>query len=793
VFRPAHRLSPALLLGGLTLISTGTGARANSPGGGTGFGPDVTLQSDGEHAVILANGLVTARIDTETGQILRLTYHGVQVTDGGTRGTSAFYWQGGDQIGGEQVGSNGTYTVVQSPASTGGDGAEISVLDRYTNQPMTADCADADFHFILFRGSPGIYVAEVMSRPARYPAGQGSPFSFTCKLASDLFDWLSEDTGRNLGMPSLADWEAGEPGINDAPKEVRRLTTGRFAGQFECKYNYSGQLGSLNVTGWSSTARRLGIWCISPSHEYFSGGPMHRELLSQIMLINNPFFGGHFGFHPDLSFAANETWSKVYGPFFIYFNHVAPEIPEPQAALYADAQAQAAAEQQAWPYAWFNNPAYAPASARGSVTGRIAINDPGNPRAAPAGLWVGLAQTPPSQAANTDFQFFAKNYQFWVKTGSDGRFSIPNVIAGANYTLFAFGPGAIGLFQSQMLPGPPPPVALEVPAKPFPVKVVAGSEISLGNIVWTPPRTGPTVFEIGVPDRDAAEFRHGDDYWHGDFGTAAHPAGNWAPFQDYAADFPGGLVYTVGQSRWAHDWNYAQPTVRDPGTGELVGTTQKIIFHLGQAPAPDAQASLYFAFAADFQGPIVVTVNNLNVTKPANGFDPAYATNHHACDAMVRMSSQGVFCDYRLNFPANTLHAGTNEIDLGMRRGGYFSNSVLYDYLRLELTGYVPPAPAGLTASRVNNVIQLAWQPVPGATGYNILRAPSGTGNFQLIAHDVPGPVAGSSPEPTAYTDATASGSGTYDYCVQSVNPVGVSPSSAAVRAVKTASIAVMP
>ena len=38
---------------------------------------------------------------------------------------------------------------------------------------------------------------------------------------------------------------------------------------------------------------------------------------------------------------------------------------------------------------------------------------------------------------------------FWVKTDTNGNFTIPNIIAGTNYTLYAFGPGAAGTFQSQ--------------------------------------------------------------------------------------------------------------------------------------------------------------------------------------------------------------------------------------------------------------------------------------------------------------------------------------------------------
>lgn len=36
--------------------------------------------------------------------------------------------------------------------------------------------------------------------------------------------------------------------------------------------------------------------------------------------------------------------------------------------------------------------------------------------------------------------------------------------------------------------------------------LIAGSEFSLGNLVFVPPRNGPTLWEIGIPDRTAAEF-----------------------------------------------------------------------------------------------------------------------------------------------------------------------------------------------------------------------------------------------------------------------------------------------
>lgn len=33
-----------------------------------------------------------------------------------------------------------------------------------------------------------------------------------------------------------------------------------------------------------------------------------------------------------------------------------------------------------------------------------------------------------------------------------------------------------------------------------------GSEVDVGELVYEPPRDGPTLWEIGIPDRSAAEF-----------------------------------------------------------------------------------------------------------------------------------------------------------------------------------------------------------------------------------------------------------------------------------------------
>lgn len=44
------------------------------------------------------------------------------------------------------------------------------------------------------------------------------------------------------------------------------------------------------------------------------------------------------------------------------------------------------------------------------------------------------------------------------------------------------------------------------------VKCAVGDNINLGSLVYKPPRNGPTLWEIGIPDRSAAEFYVPDVY-----------------------------------------------------------------------------------------------------------------------------------------------------------------------------------------------------------------------------------------------------------------------------------------
>jgi rhamnogalacturonan endolyase len=345
--------------------------------------------------------------------------------------------------------------------------------------------------------------------------------------------------------------------------------------------------------------------------------------------------------------AAGTELSKVYGPFFYYNNSVPAGTPNANSVLFADAIAQAKAEQAAWPYSWFVNPAggdgsYVQESGRATVTGTVAIADPGAPDASPGDMWIGLT---PDDGLDPQAQFFT--YQFWVKTGCDGSFTIPHVIPGI-YTLWAFGRGAAGTFTTASGTVPNSSILTPFKAPTASITVKAGQTQSLGTVTIVPPRTAATVWEIGVPDRDSHEFLNG----------AINYTNYATSYETYAANFGNGVTYTVGTDDYSKVWNYSD-----------VDTSPWTV-NFTVAAAPTGQARLYVALAANEGGSLTVTVNGKQVGTLAP---------KNQSDAVVRLGSHGYFWDGQVVFDASALKVGANTLTI---KGS--GAALEWDYLRFE-------------------------------------------------------------------------------------------------------------
>jgi fibronectin type 3 domain-containing protein len=250
---------------------------------------------------------------------------------------------------------------------------------------------------------------------------------------------------------------------------------------------------------------------------------------------------------------------------------------------------------------------------------------------------------------------------------------------------------------------------------------------------------------------------------------------------EFPHDFPEGMTYHVGTSQWPLDWNYVLPAMAD-ATGAYQPCSGTITFDLEQVPTGSQLASLYLAMAGNDGKSILVTVNGTPVQEvpgaigsplplTADGFCPPYSDT-----SSIHFSDHGPFGDQRITFPAAALKHGRNALTLTMNTRK-MTAFLMVDYLRLELQGYVPPAPPVVEALPGNGQILVQWTPVPGADSYEVLRSTNG-GTSTVAAPMVVGPVCGSGRGQAMFVDTAVSNGTSYTYSVVAVNQQGTSAAS---------------
>uniref|UniRef100_A0A0D3HHV1 Rhamnogalacturonan endolyase n=1 Tax=Oryza barthii TaxID=65489 RepID=A0A0D3HHV1_9ORYZ len=276
--------------------------------------------------------------------------------------------------------------------------------------------------------------------------------------------------------------------------------------------------------------------------------------------------------------------------------------------------------------------------------------------------YVGLAS--PGQPGSWATE--SNNYQFWTRATPCGSFSIGNVRVGV-YNLYAWVPGFLGdyMYTSQ-------------------VTVTPGRSINLGDLVFEPPRSGPTLWEMGVPDRSAAEFFIPDPnpkYLNKIFITKDkyRQYGLW---ERYAELYPDGdLVFTIGENDISKDWFFAHVT-RKQGDG-YAPTTRQIRFRLEHVVA-DATYTLRVELAAAQMSRLQVVVNGWA--------DEALTTAAAFGDgnAIARHGVHGVQWSLDFAMKGYMLQEGDNVVMMTQTRALSPFFGVMYDYIRLE----GPPSPS---------------------------------------------------------------------------------------------------
>lgn len=610
-----HRsqIAPALVLAVASVLPPAAYSDATSPAEATA---PVTATDLGAE-MRLENGLISATINKSSAQLVSLKLGGAEVLGNGGKGYLQVVADGRFSIPEEAE-----FRVVQ------GDGRHVDASHRWQVGPL-----EFDWHYVLRAGDSGIYCYLWASYDPRLaPACEIQQLSYALRTDKQIFHRMYVDDGRVFDMPAPEEVAAGATLI---PREATRLDNGAV----DHKYHYSKCAMDDGLHGW--TGHGLGHWIITPSNESINGGPTNQELTvhqsKTTPVTLKVMHGAHYGSGTTALDSTAGKWQKLFGPWLMYFN----EGDDGQAL--ADAKRRLAEEQGAWPYGWLNHDAYPQASQRGRVVGKLCLAEGG----ALADALVVLAQ-PTDGAPETNWQRQGKGYIFWALARADGRFEINHVRPGT-YTLYALKSGILGEYRRDG------------------VEVSPGTQQALGELVWKPKRHGELVWQIGVPDRSAAEYRHGDDFRQ------------WGLWRAYPQDFPQGVRYVVGQSTPEKDWNFNQwcldSGADDAGRRIYASSPWTIEFELDKIY--DGTAYLTVAIAAAREARLRVQVNGVEV------FAAPLASDAAAPRAGIR----GFYQQHTVMFDASLLKSNeTNRITLEQRRTGLFS-SIMYDCIRLELGG----------------------------------------------------------------------------------------------------------
>ncbi|WNH10692.1 polysaccharide lyase family protein [Thalassobellus suaedae] len=299
-------------------------------------------------------------------------------------------------------------------------------------------------------------------------------------------------------------------------------------------------------------------------------------------------------------------------------------------------------------YEWLTNtPEYPLADGRGNIIGDFSITDSEKPDLDGGNAWIGVTEL--SSESNGDWQFEGKNFQYWVKTDASGSFDIKHVRPGT-YTLFAIKNGAINEYKMEN------------------IIVSAASTTNLGNVNWTIPRNnGKLVWEIGIPDRTAAEYKLGDfDYCEGFVQNK------------FASTFPNPIEYNVADKNWSEVLPYVHSTYFK-SDGSFESWNWNINFELTGTIPTTGNAKLTVAFASADHAQFWVDVNNSRIT-PSPFYPPVGGGN-----AFLRQSNHAKYGLTILEIPYNILQIGSNVIKLQMpSTSSPAVNHVMYDYISLE-------------------------------------------------------------------------------------------------------------
>ncbi|XP_027360984.1 rhamnogalacturonate lyase B-like isoform X2 [Abrus precatorius] len=623
----------------------------------------VNLNTQNPHQVVIGNGIVSLHLSRPEGDILGISYAGIDnvleaKNKEGDRGYMDVVWKQPGQRDTFQRVLGTNFRVITANENI----AEVSFLRTWTASMKGSSVpVNIDKRYILRRGDSGFYSYVIFERPAGLPAVVIDQIRLVFKLNEDRFHYMAISDTRRREMPSVRDRETGQPLAYPEAILLTRSSNPKFRGEVDDKYQYSIENKDNLVHGWITNESEVsvGFWMITPSNEFRNAGPIKQDLTSHVGPTTlSMFVSTHYaGEEVTMAFQEGETYKKVFGPVFSYLNS-APNKAE-FLSLWSDAVEQLSNEVRKWPYDFPQSKDYLPPNQRGTVAGRLQVQE-GKKSQYAIDAYVGLAL--PGEAGS--WQKESKGYQFWTQTDRSGHFVIKNIVPG-DYNLYAWVPGFIGDYMYK--------------AK---ITVTPGSNINLDSLVYSPPRNGPTLWEIGVPDRSAGEFHVPDPYptllnklYTNDAKNKFRQYGLWERYTDLYPNRD--LVFTAGVDDYKKVWFFAHVT-RSIANNTFQPTTWQIKFDL-QNNILRGNYTLQLALASATNAELEVWLNDPRAKSPLFTAGRLGEDN-----AIARHGIHGLHRLYSIVVDSNHLVNGKNTIYLRQSKATGPFQGVMYDYIRLE-------------------------------------------------------------------------------------------------------------
>ncbi|XP_062119976.1 probable rhamnogalacturonate lyase B [Humulus lupulus] len=616
--------------------------------------------------VILDNGLVQLTFSNPHGDVIGIRYNNIKnLLENGNKYGNRGYWDIQWGEGTTSSSANNYERLVGTRfeiITANDDQIEISFTKRWNDSSKVLPI-NLDKRYIMLRDYPGFYTYGILEHPKDAPAIQIGVIRASFKLKENKFNYMAISDDRQRIMPSALDRKKGQKLAYPEAVLLTNPSNPNLKGEVDDKYQYSSDHKEIRVHGWISSNPSIGFWIITPSHEFLTAGPTKQELTSHVGPTSlSVFMSCHYvGKHLIIKLEKGEEWKKVFGPIPIFLNSVSSN-PNPHSVLWENAKSQAKDEGSKWPYNFINSKDFPLSNQRGSVKGQLFVQDrylnKNNMKAKFA--YIGLAA--PGKVGS--WQWENKGYQFWNEADTEGNFFIKNVRPG-NYNLYAWIPGVIGDYMYNRT-----------------ISVEPGSTIDLYNIVYIPPRNGPTLWEIGIPDRTASEFYVPDPLpnvtnrlFTNQSENKFRQYGLWDRYTDlYPKE---DLIYTIGVSDYRRDWFFAHVN-RKLQHGKYQHTTWQVKFKLEEVIL-SKNYTLQLALASASLSSLQIRFNE------DTSYRPLYATHLLGRDNSIpRHGIHGSYWIFSINILGNRLHQGENTLYLTQAKSVGPFGGLFYDYLRFE-------------------------------------------------------------------------------------------------------------